>query len=107
MYLQQQSALRNQVVTLIPTSPIQDIAMINFYKQFPKRNSVGVINNCAVRTSEALHAGHIPVEGSLFPGDLSRQVGALPNAQQFFIPQGGGPIPQALLNILPGFQRHQ
>ena len=54
--------------------------------------------------SEAFHAGGIPVEGSIFPGELSRQLASVPGAQQFFIPQRG-PIPQALLNLLPGFEK--
>jgi hypothetical protein len=104
-YLQSQSLNRNQVVTYIPTTPQQDAAIIDFFKQFPDRNGVGIVDNCAARTSEALHAGKIPVQGSIFPGDLSRQAGMVPGATQFFIPQDG-PIPQALLNLLPAFTKH-
>lgn len=64
-YLESQSLLRNQVVTYIPRTPKQDASMINFYSQFPGMNSVGKVDNCAARTSEAFHAGGIPVEGSI------------------------------------------
>ena len=104
-YIQRQSALRTQVVTYIPTTRQQDAAMIRFYSQFPEMNSVTKLDNCAVRTSEALQAGRVPVEGSIFPGQLSRQAAAVPGARVFVIPQGG-PIPQALLNLLPSFEQH-
>lgn len=104
-YIQSQSATRNQVVTLIPASPLQDALMVAYYNQHPGMNSVGWFNNCAARTNQALNAGGISTNDIPFPGGLSRDVGSLPNAQQFFIPQGG-PIPQALLNILPDFERH-
>ena len=103
-YIQQQMALRNQVVTYIPTSPLQDIAMLNFYKQYPNMNDVSKVNNCAVRSSEALMAGKVPVEGSMFPGGLSRQAAMVPGAQQFFIPQGG-PIQPGMLSLHPSFEK--
>jgi len=104
-YLQSQMALRNQVVTYIPTTPEQDAQMINFYNQFHGMNSVGKFDNCAARTNLALNAGGVPTQDIPFPGGLSRDVGSLPGAQQFFIPQGG-PIPQGLMNLLPGFEPH-
>jgi hypothetical protein len=104
-YLQSQMASRNQVVTYIPTSPEQDAQMLDFYALHPGKNSVGIIDNCAARTSQALNAGGVPAPDTHFPFPLSNGVGNLPGTQQFFIPQGG-PIPQALLNILPGFEPH-
>jgi RHS repeat-associated protein len=104
-YLQSQMASRNQVVTYIPTSPEQDAQMRAFYALHPGRNSVGIIDNCAARTSQALNAGGVPAPDTHFPFPLSNGVGSLPGTQQYFIPQGG-PIPQALLNILPGFEPH-
>jgi hypothetical protein len=50
-----------------------------------------------------LNAGGVHTQDIPFPGGLSRDVGSIPGAQQFFVPQGG-PIPQALLNLLPGFE---
>lgn len=102
-YLQSQMATRNQVVTYIPTSPEQDAQMLAFYALHPGRNSVGIFDNCAARTNQALNAGGVPTQDIPFPGGLSRDVGGLPGTQQFFIPQGG-PIPQGLLNLLPGFE---
>lgn len=104
-YIQSQIALRNQVVTFIPTSPAQDAQVLAFYALHPGRNSVGYFDNCAARTNQALNAGGVPTQDIPFPGGLSRDVGGLPGAQQFFIPQGGS-IPQGLLNLLPGFEPH-
>lgn len=69
---------------------------------YPGMNDVGKLDNCVVRTNEGLMAGGLPSLESPFPGGLSRAAGTLPGAQTFFIPQGG-PIPDTLLNILPGF----
>lgn len=104
-YITSQMALRNQVVTYIPTTPAQDLQMLLYFKLHPGMNSVGIFNNCAVRTNQALNAGGVPTNDVPFPGGLSGDVGNLPGAQQFFIPQGG-PIPPGLLNLLPGFEPH-
>lgn len=104
-YLTNQMALRNQMVTYIPTSPEQDAQMLAYYALHPGRNSVGIFDNCAARTNQALNAGGVPTQDIPFPGGLSRDVGSIPGAQTFFIPQGG-PIPQGLMNLLPGFERH-
>lgn len=102
-YLNSQSQVRNQVVTLIPRTPAQDARAAYYYAlNHPNKNDVGYLDNCAVRTNQGLIAGGITSQHTPFPGGLSRGVGALPGAQVFFIPQGG-PIPQALLNILPSF----
>jgi hypothetical protein len=102
-YIQTQMALRNQVITYIPTSPAQDQQVLAFYALHPGRNSVGLADNCAARTNQALNAGGVPTQDIPFPGGLSRDVGGLPGAQQFFVRQGG-PIPQGLMNLLPGFE---
>jgi hypothetical protein len=104
-YIQSQIAVRNQVVTFIPTSPAQDQAALAFYALHPGRNSVGIFDNCATRTNQALNAAGVPTQDIPFPGGLSRDVSGLPGTQQFFIPQGG-PIPQGLMNLLPGFEPH-
>lgn len=104
-YLTSQGALRDQLVTYIPTTPDQDAAMLKFYSRYPGRNSVGLVDNCAVRTDLALKAAGLPVHDDPFPGQLGADVGNLPGAQQWFIPQGA-PIPDALQALLPSFQRH-
>lgn len=97
--------VKPQVVTHIPTSPEQDAQMLAYYALHPGRNSVGIFDNCAARTNQALNAGGVPTQDIPFPGGLSRDVGSIPGAQTFFIPQGG-PIPQGLMNLLPGFEPH-
>ncbi|HCH0556690.1 TPA: RHS repeat protein [Pseudomonas aeruginosa] len=102
-YIQSQSQSRNQLVTLIPATAAQDAAAASYLElNHPGMNDVGKLDNCAVRTNEGLMAGGKPSLQSPFPGGLSRAAGTLPGAQTFFIPQGG-PIPAALLNILPSF----
>ena len=102
-YIQSQSQSRNQLITLIPATAAQDAAAAYYLAlNHPGMNDVGKLDNCAVRTNEGLMAGGKPSLQSPFPGGLSRAAGTLPGAQTFFIPQGG-PIPAALLNILPSF----
>jgi RHS repeat-associated protein len=103
-YIRAQSEKRNQVISYVRRTPEQDARILAFYRQYPEMNGVGKLDNCALRTSGALRAGGVPIEGALFPGQLSRQVGSLPETRQFYIPQGG-PIPAELLRILPGFER--
>lgn len=103
-YILKQSLLRNQMITIIPTTPAQDALMINYFNQHPGMNDVNRIDNCAVRTNEALMSGGVPVQGIPFPGGLARDVRGIPGATTYFIPQGG-PIPQGLLNVLPNFNR--
>lgn len=68
-------------------------------------NHVFLVTNSLMRTTQALLAGKVSVEGSIFPGGLSLQLASVPGAHQFSIPQGGS-IPQALLNLLPSFEKH-
>lgn len=103
--IQSQSQSRNQLITLIPTTGAQDAAAAYYLAlNHPGMNDVGKLDNCAVRVNEGLMAGGLPSLETPFPGGLSRAAGTLPGAQTFFIPQGG-PIPAALLNILPSFNR--
>jgi hypothetical protein len=102
-YIQGQSEIRNQTIVLIPTTPNQDSGMMSYFNKHPGKNDVGKLDNCAVRTNSALMSGDVPVQGIPFPGGTIRDAASLPNAQTFFIPQGG-PIPQALLDALPGFE---
>lgn len=102
-YIRSQSAFRNQLITLVPTTPAQDAATArHFALKYTNKNNVGYFDNCAVRTNEGLMAGGFRSLQSPFPGGLSRAAGTLPGAQTFYIPQGGA-IPQALMNVLPGF----
>ena len=102
-YIRSQSQSRNQRITLIPATAAQDAAAADYLTlNYPGMNDVGKLDNCAVRTNEGLMAGGLPSLETPFPGGLSRAAGNLSGAQTFFIPQGG-PIPDALLNILPSF----
>jgi hypothetical protein len=100
-----QGQLRDQQVTIIPTSPLQDLLALAFIKKHPNMNGIGKVDNCAVRTSQLLDAARIPMEGNMFPGGLAREVASFPGATTYFIPQNG-PIPQPLLDVLHSFGHH-
>ncbi len=101
-YLNSQSQLRDQQVTIIHTSPFQDLLAESFVKKHPGKNSVTRVDNCAVRTNQLLDAAGIPMSGNMFPGGLAREVASLPGTTTYYIPQNGT-IPQALLNVLNSY----
>jgi RHS repeat-associated protein len=101
-YLNSQGEMRDQQVTIIPTSPMQDLLAQAFVKKHPGMNSVTKVDNCAVRTNQLLDAARIPMEGNMFPGGVAREVASLPGATTYFIPKNG-PIPPALLNVLKSY----
>jgi hypothetical protein len=98
-YITEQSKVRDQLITIIPTTPQQDVAAIEYFVAKPGMNSVSILDNCSVRASEALIAARVPVDGSLFPGGLARQTAKLPGVQTFYIPKGGQ-VPSALVDII-------
>lgn len=85
--------------TIIPTTAEQDAAAIEYFGTKPGMNSVGIIDNCAVRTSEAPISAGQPIDGSGFPGAVARQTATLAGVQTFYIPKGGQ-VPQALVDII-------
>jgi RHS repeat-associated protein len=95
LYVQSQSDIRNQVVTIVPTTPEQDAAVLEFFRGHPGQNSVGILDNCTVRSNEAFGAAGISTRAYPFPGSLAREAMQIPGAQTFSIPQGGE-IPPAL-----------
>jgi uncharacterized protein RhaS with RHS repeats len=101
-YLSSQSGLRNQTVTIIPTSAAQDAAVLAYLAGQPGMNSVGKIDNCAVRTNSALGAAGINTGAAPLPGSVARGVTGLPGAQNFFILQGGS-ISPGLIDALRQF----
>jgi RHS repeat-associated protein len=103
-YIQSQGEVRDQMVTIVPTTPDQDVAMLKYFDQHPDNEDVGYLDNCAVRTNEALISGGVPVGGIPFPGGIARDVAGLPGSNTYFIPQGTA-IPPALRQVLPSFER--
>jgi len=101
-YVLSQSELRNQMLVLIPTTSAQDAASLAYFLNHPGMNSVGNIDNCAVRTNESLRAAGISNDASAFPGSVAREAASIPGAQTFLIPQGGS-IPPALQEIILRF----
>ena len=103
-YLTSQGLLRDQQVTIIPTSALQDQRAIDFIKKHPNMNDVGKLDNCAVRTNELLQSAGVPTRGIPFPGGVARDVQSIPGVTTYFIPQNT-PIPPELLDALPKFQK--
>lgn len=101
-YLNEQSKVRNQQVTIIPTTPVQDGLARDFIAKHPRRNDVGILDNCAVRTNQLINASGVSTSGIPFPGGTARDVARLPGAKTYYIPQNGA-IPRDILDILPKF----
>jgi uncharacterized protein RhaS with RHS repeats len=101
-YLNSQSQFRDQQVTIIPTSPLQDLLAQAFVKKHPGKNSVTRLDNCAVRTNQLLDAAGIPMAGNMFPGGVANEVASLPGTTTYYIPKNGT-IPQVLLNVLNSY----
>jgi hypothetical protein len=59
-YATSQSDKRGQTVVIIETTPEQDQAAAEYLRQFPNKNGVGLIDNCACRVQGALDAAGIP-----------------------------------------------
>ena len=101
-YIQSQSTLRTQVITVVPTTPEQDDKATNFIQTQQNDNSAGLIDNCAVKTNLILNSAGVSTNGVPFPGGTSRDVSSLPGAKTYTVPQNGQ-IPQQLQNILTHF----
>jgi hypothetical protein len=59
-YVESQSQLRGQTVVTIPTTPEQDEKAFKYLQQFPDKNGVTPLDNCACRVQGALDAAGIP-----------------------------------------------
>ena len=101
-YLESQSQLRNQLVTIIPRTPEQDQAALDNLSRNGCKNCVGVLDNCAVRTDSALRASGVSTNMSPFPGGVARDAMRAPGATDYYIPKGG-PIPPGLVDALRQF----
>ena len=101
-YLTDQAKVRVQQVTVIPTSPFQDMLARDFISKHPDPSKIGKLDNCAVRTNQLLNAAGVPTSGVPFPGGTARDVQSLPGAKTYFIPQNGS-IPPDLKSILGKF----
>jgi hypothetical protein len=98
-YLTSQSEVRDQTVTLIPTTPQQDATALRYFVRKPGMNSVGYLDNCAVRTNEAIWLTGNQIGPEVFPSTLAGQTSAMPGAGTWFIPRGA-PIPADLAQIV-------
>jgi hypothetical protein len=101
-YISSQSEFRNQTITIIPTTPAQDAAALAYLLNKPGMNSVGIFDNCAVRTNSALGAAGIYNQAAPFPGSVARGAMSLPGARTFFLPQGTS-MPTSLFRDLQQF----
>lgn len=101
-YLASQSAFRNQTVTIIPTTAAQNAAALAYLFGKPGINSVGILDNCAVRTESTLGAAGINNQSVPFPGSVARGAMGLPGATTYNLPQGG-PMPTGLTGALRQF----
>lgn len=103
-YLTRESKVREQTVTVLSTTPKQDAAAIKQIDSYPNMN-VGLVDNCAVHTSEVLTAAGVNVSEP-FPGGVARAAAAQPNSVTYTIPQNGA-IPPGLTKELGKFEQPQ
>lgn len=101
-YILDQTRYRKQTITTIPRTPGQDRAALGQLSGNSCMNCVGVLDNCAVRTDEALRAGGVRTGMWPFPGAVARDAMAAPGAKTYEVPRGG-PLPQELVDTLRGF----
>jgi hypothetical protein len=102
-YIDEQSRLRDQVITFIPTTPEQDKQMQNYVAQFTDSKLNGndfeniLINNCADHSIAIMDAGKVLTDeqiaffatpGTLLtPSTVSLMAKSIPNAVQIKLPQ--------------------
>ena len=84
-YLKKQIAVRDNYLFRIPTTPEQDKAALDYLKS--QKDDVGKIDNCAVRTSNALNAAGVDAS-SMFPKGLGNQLMSIDGVSGGFIPMG-------------------
>jgi len=105
-YLEREAPRRNTTVFRIQTTAEQEAAILEYLRQFTRRNAVGVYpDNCVNRTNLALRAGQVdipeplsPVPDSLLRAmlNLERRGGA----QRMFLPRYGE-VPTSLEEFNP------
>ncbi len=98
-YIREQSKVREQQITIIPIAKSQHNEIIKYFQGKVGMNSIGIIENCAVRTAEALSSAGIKIEATPFPGDIARRTMKLPGVQNFSIKKNGS-IPSELSNFI-------
>ncbi|KQU90987.1 hypothetical protein ASC78_18525 [Variovorax sp. Root318D1] len=103
-YIQSQSTLRDQVITVVPRTPSQDEAAYQYFISRPGMNSVDLIDTCACRSNDAaVAAGLTSAFIPSLPISVAVTATNAPGSQTFYIPRGGE-IPPALLEIIQRFQ---
>ena len=105
-YIQSQSVLRNQTVTVITTTPAQDAKAVSFINSEQSENTASLIDNCAVKTNLIINAAGVATDDIPFPGGTSRDVSSLPGTTTYFIPRNGT-IPKGLQAILNQYAHPQ
>jgi len=107
-YLFAQSKLRETAVVILPTTPDQEAAMLDYLRRFTHSDAgINYWETCAARTAKALSAADLLRETFIaspqtygFPYSQYRAVGSLPGARTLLIPKGG-PIPPFLSTFDP------
>jgi hypothetical protein len=98
-YLLSQSADRDQLVTIIPTTPEQDEKARQYMKDHPDWNSIGKFDNCANRSNQILDAAGVPNRGFNLPNIVAADAINADGSKTYYIPKGS-PLPPDILDIL-------
>ncbi|MGN6482701.1 RHS repeat-associated core domain-containing protein [Luteibacter sp.] len=98
-YVGSQALSRDQVISVIGTTPSQDTAAINMITSQLNTNGAGLIDNCAVKVTLIMHAAGVRSSDAAFPGAVSRSVAGLTGTKTWYLTRNQ-PIPKDLLEIL-------
>ena len=101
-YISEQSKYRDQTITFIPRTPVQDQAALGNLSGNSCKNCVGYFDNCAVRTDSALRAGGVRTNTWPFPGGVARDAMSAAGATTYFLPRNA-PLPQEVVQRLQQF----
>ena len=109
-YLKAQENMRDNTVTIIPTTAAQDRAVLDYLTQYDDKNGVGLCDNCANRTIGALIKGGVINQIWLqvmsyppIPAEVSAIAGTVSGATTTTVPQGSTGVDLSRFN--PNYSR--
>ena len=101
-YIQSQSTVRDQVITVVRTTPTQDTAAAQFVQSNLSSNTASLVDNCAVKVNMILNSAGVKTEDIPFPGGTSRDVSSQSGTSTYLVSRNGT-IPAQLVSIIQNF----
>jgi|GEM_PF-1807914 len=100
-YIKREAPKRDTLVQIFKTTSYQEQIMKTYLNSLQSKKLEKWPDNCATRTSNALHIGGINNVVTGFPQHLTMQLYLLYNPQSIFIPKGSNYIDSRLYNFNP------